>query len=224
MTNNDWTDPTQEAVKTEEVQPDETDASSQLKKKIIILFAAVAVLTFSLAGSYLVARVGHASPTSKVAQVAPKQAPAPAPVQAAVAKPSPIQPTPTPAPHQEAAAKEAATKEVAMIAKPAPPAATESKVAPPKPVVVPELPPPAKSSPVAAAPAKAAESGVITPHSGDKYLQVGAMASRLVPVYVKELEAKGLHPLVGPFTDRSAMKKASLDLEAQGITSFPQVY
>ncbi|HLJ49129.1 MAG TPA: hypothetical protein VKU01_24105 [Bryobacteraceae bacterium] len=231
MTNNDWVDPTQESAQTESAEPDK---SAQLKKKIIIVFTAVAVLTLSLAGSYLVARVGQASPAPKmVAKTVVQPAPQPHPA-VSDAKPSPIKPAETPA-----GEKPASTKDVALVAKAVPPPPESKVAATVKPVVVPELPPPAKTSPSAAPAKSSGDASVITPHSGEKYLQVGALATRMVPDYVKELQAKGLHPIVapgpdeshdlrrillGPFPDRNALKQASLDLEAQGIVSFPQVY
>jgi cell division septation protein DedD len=78
---------------------------------------------------------------------------------------------------------------------------------------------------------------LINPQAGERYLQLAAFGPGCTNLYMKELEAKGIHALVapgpsetiyrvvlGPFADRSETKRQQEALEAAGIQSMERVY
>jgi len=102
--------------------------------------------------------------------------------------------------------------------------------------------PPNEASPVAT-PARAAEHDsddavpMITPHTGERYIQVGALDAEATRRFVQRLRGKNLEPhvapgpkpelmrvLIGPFDNRDTLKEKKAQIESEGMESFVREY
>ncbi len=77
----------------------------------------------------------------------------------------------------------------------------------------------------------------VVPKAPEKFLEVAGLGAKQDAVFVKKLQAKGLHTrieaasgtdsrriLIGPFDDQTALDKAQRKLEAQGILALERAY
>ena len=78
---------------------------------------------------------------------------------------------------------------------------------------------------------------MITPQTGERYIQVGALNPEATRRFVKRLRNENLEPhvapgpkpellrvLIGPFNDRDALTEEQNQLQAQGIDTFVRKY
>ena len=204
-------------------KPDaQVDPAEKLRKRVYTAFGASAGLVLLIALVYIGGRVFAGPrielPTAATAKIAP-----PAPKVAKVAP---------------------AVTQLPVV--PPPPILAPPPVAPPPTVVAQTIPPPKVQPPVIPAPIPQTPIGplppgqtwtTVTPQPGERYLQVIALAGKFVDGYVKELRAKGLHPLVapapadgiyrilfGPLKNQQAIDAERKDLEAAGLQPMVQPY
>jgi cell division protein FtsN len=77
----------------------------------------------------------------------------------------------------------------------------------------------------------------VKPHAGETYLQLAAMGPHATEEYLRELAAKGIHPLIapgpsetiarflmGPYATNTEVQKAQSALQGQGIQSMVRAY
>jgi cell division septation protein DedD len=77
----------------------------------------------------------------------------------------------------------------------------------------------------------------VTPHPGDKYLQVAAFGPKALDSYLRQLQSKGLHPLVapgpadgihriliGPYTNQETLEQTRRTLQIVGMDSIVRSY
>jgi cell division septation protein DedD len=77
----------------------------------------------------------------------------------------------------------------------------------------------------------------VTPHPGDKYLQVAAFGPKALDSYLRQLQSKGLHPLVapgpadgihriliGPYTNPETLEQTRRTLQVVGMDSIVRSY
>jgi cell division septation protein DedD len=103
-----------------------------------------------------------------------------------------------------------------------------------RPAVAPVLPAkPAKQTELAALPVRRN----VTPRPGEKYVQVAAFGPKALESYLRELESKGLHPLVapgpsdgihriliGPYTNPETLEQTRRTLQVVGMDSIVRSY
>jgi cell division septation protein DedD len=78
---------------------------------------------------------------------------------------------------------------------------------------------------------------MITPRSGELYIQVGALDSEATRRFVQRLRSEGMQPhvapgpkpelmrvLIGPFDDRNTLNEKKAQLESEGIDTFVRQY
>jgi cell division septation protein DedD len=126
---------------------------------------------------------------------------------------------------------------------------SRKSVSAPRPVVKVAAPAPAPVIPMA--PTPVAQSAVskpqetaplpvrrnVTPHPGDKYLQVAAFGPKALDSYLRQLQSKGLHPLVapgpadgihriliGPYTNQETLEQTRRTLQVVGMDSIVRSY
>jgi len=95
------------------------------------------------------------------------------------------------------------------------------------------------AEPVAAAPVEAPAPAwnTVDPQPGDLYLQLATMGPNSTNEYLKELDAKGIHPriapgpgenlhrlILGPYPDKAALEKEQQELESTGIQFMARRY
>jgi hypothetical protein len=98
-------------------------------------------------------------------------------------------------------------------------------------------PAPAVAKPVEPATVAAPAWNEVEPQSGDLYLQLATMGPNSTNEYLKELNAKGIHPriapgpsenlhrlVLGPYPDKAALEKEQHDLESAGIQFIERRY
>ena len=92
-------------------------------------------------------------------------------------------------------------------------------------------------------PAKAAEQAsddsipMISPHTGERYIQVGALDAEATRRFIKRLRGKNLEPqvapgpkpellrvLIGPFDNREALDEKKAQIENEGMDNFVRKY
>jgi cell division septation protein DedD len=116
-----------------------------------------------------------------------------------------------------------------------------------KPVSTSPAPPAAPApAPVVAKPVEAVEAEVpveaptwntVDPQPGDLYLQLATMGPNSTNEYLKELDAKGIHPriapgpsenlhrlILGPYPDKAALEKEQQELETTGVQFMARRY
>jgi cell division septation protein DedD len=89
----------------------------------------------------------------------------------------------------------------------------------------------------AAAPIETPAWNTVDPQPGDLYLQLATMGPNSTTEYLKELDAKGIHPriapgpsenlhrlLIGPYPDKAALEKTQQELESAGIQFIARRY
>ncbi|HEY6393068.1 MAG TPA: SPOR domain-containing protein [Bryobacteraceae bacterium] len=77
----------------------------------------------------------------------------------------------------------------------------------------------------------------VTPHPGEKYVQVAAFGPKALDSYLRQLESKGLHPLVapgpadgihriliGPYTNTETLEQTRRTLQIVGMDSIVRSY
>jgi len=77
----------------------------------------------------------------------------------------------------------------------------------------------------------------VTPHPGEKYVQVAAFGPKALDSYLRQLESKGLHPLVapgpadgihriliGPYTNPETLEQTRRTLQVVGMDSIIRSY
>ena len=77
----------------------------------------------------------------------------------------------------------------------------------------------------------------VTPRPGEKYVQVAAFGQKALDAYLRELESKGLHPLVapgpsdgihriliGPYTSQETLEQTRRTLQVVGMESIVRSY
>jgi cell division septation protein DedD len=188
-------------------------SAEELKKRIpMVWIPATLVVGLLIAAIYLGGRIAKARPNVKpeVVQLA-KQAPVAPAVSAAPASVEPVAGS-EPAPPTEPA------KTSSTIESPATP--TKSASAEPLTVVT-------------------ADDGIpmITPQTGQRYIQVGALNHEATRRFVQHLRSEKLDPhvaegptpdlmrvLIGPFDDRDALNERKAQLETEGIDTFVREY
>ena len=78
---------------------------------------------------------------------------------------------------------------------------------------------------------------MITPHAGQRYIQVGALDQEATRRFVQHLRSENLDPhvaegpkpqlmrvLIGPFDNRDALNEKKAQLETEGIDTFVREY
>jgi cell division septation protein DedD len=110
------------------------------------------------------------------------------------------------------------------------------KVATPAPVR-PIVPPVAPDVVKPQEPAAKSARRTVTPHPGEKYVQVAAFGPKALDSYLRQLESKGLHPLVapgpadgihriliGPYTNPETLEQTRRTLQVVGMDSIVRSY
>jgi len=110
------------------------------------------------------------------------------------------------------------------------------KVATPAPVR-PIEPPVAPAAGKPQEPAAKSARRTVTPHPGEKYVQVAAFGPKALDSYLRQLESKGLHPLVapgpadgihriliGPYTNPETLEQTRRTLQVVGMDSIVRSY
>jgi cell division septation protein DedD len=122
---------------------------------------------------------------------------------------------------------------------------SRKQVSAPRPVVKVATPAPARPIATTVAPAvgKPQEPAAkparrtVTPHPGEKYVQVAAFGPKALDSYLRQLESKGLHPLVapgpadgihriliGPYTNPETLEQTRRTLQVVGMDSIVRSY
>jgi cell division septation protein DedD len=124
---------------------------------------------------------------------------------------------------------------------------SRKQVSAPGPVVKIATPPPVRPMTPPAAPAPAVGKPqepaakparrTVTPHPGEKYVQVAAFGPKALDSYLRQLESKGLHPLVapgpadgihriliGPYTNPETLEQTRRTLQVVGMDSIVRSY
>lgn len=78
---------------------------------------------------------------------------------------------------------------------------------------------------------------IITPHAGERYIQVGALNENATRVFIQHLRSENLEPqvapgpkpellrvLIGPFENLDALNERKAQLEGEGIQTFVRRY
>jgi cell division septation protein DedD len=107
------------------------------------------------------------------------------------------------------------------------------------PAPVPVLAKPVEAAVPVEAPVEAPASAwnTVDPQPGDLYLQLATMGPNSTNEYLKELDAKGIHPriapgpsenlhrlVIGPYPDKAALEKEQQELETTGIQFMARRY
>jgi len=112
---------------------------------------------------------------------------------------------------------------------------SRKSVSAPRPIVKVAAPEPVRT--IAPAPVASPVRRNVTPHPGEKYVQVAAFGPKALDSYLRQLENKGLHPLVapgpadgihriliGPYTNPETLEQTRRTLQVVGMDSIIRSY